>query len=184
MNTEPQVSVPTTRIPRHPNFWLKELPFSLVLLLTLLGVAWTSFSRELIVGYWEVLAPVIALVCVGAGWSGAIDRAARTRLIVTQALHWLSFIVVMNVMLLPSVQRNFTTGATGVAVFTLLALGTFTAGVQVMSWQIGVLGLVMAFCIPLIAWIETSALAFFLLALLVIAVIAFVWWRWRAHRGA
>ena len=47
---------------RHVNFWLRELPFSLVLVLTLIGVAYTSFSRKPITGYWEILAPLIALI--------------------------------------------------------------------------------------------------------------------------
>ena len=52
----------------HLNFWIRELPFGLVLILTLIGVAYTSFSKKPITGYWEFLAPLLALVCVGAGW--------------------------------------------------------------------------------------------------------------------
>ena len=87
------------------SFWIRELPFSLVLVLTILGVAYTSFSKQPIIGYWEVLAPIIGLVCVASGWQSAADNAARLRLITTQALHWLAFLVVMNLLLLPSVQR-------------------------------------------------------------------------------
>jgi hypothetical protein len=65
-----------------------------------------------------------------------------------------------NLMLLPSVQRNFNADATVIAIFTLLTLGTFTAGVHVLSWQICLLGLIMALGIPAIAWIENSALIF------------------------
>ena len=129
-------SVPHMAPPRtaHESFWIKELPFTLVLILTIAGVAYTSFSKKPIVGYWEILAPIIALVCVAAGWEEAGDKSGRLRLIVTQALHWFAFLVVMNLMLLSSVQRIFTAQATGLAVFTLLALGTFTAGVHVLSW--------------------------------------------------
>ena len=129
-------SVPHMAPPRttHESFWIKELPFTLVLVLTIAGVAYTSFSKKPIVGYWEILAPIIALVCVAAGWEEAGDKSGRLRLIVTQTLHWLAFLLVMNLMLLSSVQRIFTAQATGLAVFTLLALGTFTAGVHVLSW--------------------------------------------------
>ena len=82
------------------NFWIKELPFSAVLILTLIGVAYTSFSKQPITGYWELLAPLIALVCVGTGWHSETDRAGRVRLIGTQILHWLAFLVVMNMLLL------------------------------------------------------------------------------------
>ena len=98
-------------------------------------------------------------------------------------LHWLALLVVMNLVLLPSVQRLFSADATGIAIFTLLALGTFTAGVHVFSWQICVLGLVMALGIPAIAWFENSALIFVVIAAAVLAIVAVFWWHWRAWRG-
>ena len=129
---------PQTAVPNRPqvSFWIRELPFSLVLILTLLGVAYTSFLKQPVMGYWELLAPVIGLVCVGSGWSSANDKSTRLRLICTQALHWAAFLLVMNMMLLPSVQRILNASATGLAVLMLLALGTFTAGVHVLSWQV------------------------------------------------
>jgi hypothetical protein len=167
----------------HVSFWLRELPFTLVLILTIVGVAYTSFSKQPIVGYWEILAPLIGLVCIGGGWPGASDKAARLRLIVSQVLHWGAFLVVMNMMLLPSVQITFNASATGLAVFTLLTLGTFTAGVQVLSWQVCLLGLIMALGIPAIAWIENSALIFVLLAAGVLGIVVVFWWYWRQRRA-
>ena len=179
-------SVPHAAAPRHvrhASFWIRELPFTLVLLLTLAGVAYTSFSKQPIVGYWEILAPIIGLVCVGAGWPEAGDKSGRLRLIVTQALHWAAFLLVMNILLLTSVQRIFTAQATALAIFTLLALGTFTAGVQVFSWQVCLLGLIMALGVPAIAWIENSALIGVLIAGAVIGIAAVLWWHWRERRA-
>jgi hypothetical protein len=166
------------------SFWLKELPFALVLILTTLGVAYTSFSKQPIVGYWELLAPLIALVCIGSGWPSAADKTARLILIGSQAMHWLAFIVVMNVLLLPSVQRNFTATSTAIAVFTLLALGTFTGGLQVFSWQVCSLGLVMALTVPAVAWIENSALIVVVILALMLAVGVVAWWHWRKSAPA
>jgi len=168
---------------KHASFWIRELPFTLVLLLTLAGVAYTSFSKQPIVVYWEILAPIIGLVCVGAGWAEAGDKSGRLRLIVTQALHWAAFLLVMNILLLTSVQRIFTAQATALAIFTLLALGTFTAGVQVFSWQVCLLGLIMALGVPAIAWIENSALIGVLIAGAVIGIAAVLWWHWRERRA-
>ncbi len=159
----------------HLGFWLKELPFSLVLILTLIGVAYTSFSKQPITVFWELLAPLIALVSVATGWQNVTDRQARFQLVGTQILHWLAFLVVMNLMLLPSVQRDFSAQATGLAIFTLMALGTFTSGIHVMSWQVCLLGLVMALGIPAIAWIQNAALIS-VLAIGVVAAIAIVLW--------
>jgi hypothetical protein len=177
---DPDVVV--TRNPARRSFWIRELPFSLVLLLTIIGVAYTSFSKKPIITYWELLAPIIGLVCIGAGWPNANDKTARLRLIATQALHWLAFLVVMNLMLLPSVQRTFNASATGLSIFTLLALGTFTAGVHVLSWQVGLLGLIMALGIPAIAWIENSALIFVLIAGAILGIGAVFWWHLHERR--
>ena len=80
-------------------------------------------------------------------------------------------------------QRIFSAGATGLTIFTLLALGTFTAGVQVMSWQVCLLGLIMALGIPAIAWVENSALIFVLLAGVVVGIGVVVWWHFHEWRG-
>jgi hypothetical protein len=151
--------------------------------LTILGVAYTSFSKTPIIGYWEILAPIIALVCVGAGWQDAGGKSGRLRLVITQALHWFAFLLVMNMLLLSSVQRIFTAQTTALAIFTLLALGTFTAGVQVLSWQVCLLGLIMALGIPAIAWIENSALIVVMIVGVVFGIGVVLWWHWRERRG-
>jgi hypothetical protein len=168
---------------RHPGFWLYELPFSLVLVLTIFGVAYETFSRQPIRQYWEILAPLLVLVCVGAGWHHAHDNAARWRLILSQALHWLAFIIVINLMLLPTVQRNFSANATGLAIFTLLSLGTFTAGLHIPSWQVCLLGLIMALGIPAIAWVENSALFFLLMTAGILGIAVVLWWHWHERRA-
>ena len=166
------------------SFWIRELPFSLVLILTLLGVAYTSFLKQPIMGYWELLAPVIGVVCVGSGWSGATDKNARLQLVLTQALHWAAFLLVMNMILLPSVQRILNASATGLAVLMLLALGTFTAGVHVLSWQVCLLGTIMALCVPAAAWIEASALIIVLIATAALGIGVVLWWHWHEKRKA
>ena len=177
---DPQVAV--RKVPRA-SFWLRELPFSLVLILTLLGVAYTSFLKQPIMGYWELLAPVIGLVCVGAGWPGAHEKNARLQLIFTQVLHWAAFLLVMNMMLLPSVQRVLNASATGLAALMLLALGTFTAGVHALSWQVCLLGIIMALCVPAAAWIEASALIIVLIMAAALGIGAVLWWHWHERRA-
>jgi hypothetical protein len=180
----PQGDTPPATPPHgHQSFWIRELPFTIVLILTIGGVAYTTFSKQPMVIYWEVLAPIIGLVCIGAGWEEAGDSNGRLRLVVTQALHWGAFLLVMNILLLSSVQRIFTAQTTALAIFTLLALGTFTAGVQVLSWQVCLLGVIMALGVPAIAWIENSALLVTLIIAAVIALAVVLWWHWRTPRA-
>ena len=142
-----------------------------------------TYSKQSIVGYWEFLALVICVVCIGSGWPHAHDKKARLRLVWTQALHWLAFLVAMNLVLLPNVQRMMDAEATSLAILMLLALGTFTAGVHILAWQICLVGLVMAVGVPASAWMERSAL---LLALggLTLLGIGLASWLLIRRRGA
>ena len=162
--------------PRKVRLWVRKLPYIAVLALTILGVAYTSVSQQPLIGYWEFLAVAIGLVCVTTGWLHIHDPKARFRMVWTQALHWLAFLIAMNIVLLPNVQRMLNAPATGLALLMLLALGTFVAGVHV-SWHICVLGIIMALCVPGIAWLAESAL---LLLLGVVVVIGIgMTFRWR-----
>jgi hypothetical protein len=169
--------------PPHASFWLLELPYVAVLVLTLFGVAYASFSRQSMVGYWEFLAPVIGLLCVVIAWPRAPDRAARLRLLWTQALHWLAFLVAMNLLLLSGVASMLGADAIGLTILTLLALGTFVAGVHIQAWQICILGMVMGLGVPAIAWIERSALLLLLVVGALAAVGLALWWGGRGKRA-
>ena len=163
-------------------FWLTELLYGGVFVLTIFGVAYTSYSKQPLPIFWQVLAPLICVVCISGGWQNARDRDERLRLILTQAFHWLAFLVAMRVMMWPDIERQLTANASGLAILMLLALGTFTAGVHALTWQVCVLGLFMAAAVPVLAWFEQSAALWFLLtgAVLVIGL-AFLWAKHRAR---
>ncbi len=116
------------------------LPQIAVLVLTILGVAYTSVAKRPLIGYWEMLGVITGAVCVISGWPHARTRDARVQLIWTQGLHWLAFLVAMNLVLVSDVQRMLNADATGLAILLLLALGTFVAGVHTLSWQTSCLG--------------------------------------------
>jgi hypothetical protein len=62
----PASSPATPRATHRLSFWLEELPFAPVLILTTLGVAYKSFSKQPVVGFfWELLPPLIAPVSIG-----------------------------------------------------------------------------------------------------------------------
>ena len=102
--TEPEAAA--AHPPGGPSLWIRELPFVALLVLIMIGVAYTSVAKQPLIVYWELLAPLIGVACVAAGWRSAGAVAARSRLMLTQSLHWAAFLVVMNLLLLPSVQRN------------------------------------------------------------------------------
>ncbi|QGM98923.1 hypothetical protein [Methylocystis parvus] len=147
--------------------WLRgRLPYLVVLALAILGVAYTSATGRPLYGYWEFLALAIGAACVALGWRRANDAEARRRLMTTQALHWLAFLIAMNILLWPAVNTFLNGPATGLALLLLLALGTFVAGVYVSS-DIAILGVVLALSVPALAWLKQSALVLALLGLVI-----------------
>jgi hypothetical protein len=162
---------------------LKQLPYLLVLLLTIFGVALTSQYGEGVATYWQFLAVAMGVVCIGTGWLHNLPGPARFRMVWTQVLHWLAFSAAMMLVHMSGVQSMVSANATGLALLMLLALGTFVAGVHV-SWHICVLGIAMALFVPAIAWLQQSALFLLLGATVVVGIIiTFLWSRSGAPKG-
>ena len=174
---QPDHPAPDTRRYNLRTFLLSEWPYLLVLILALFGVAYTSFARTALTTYWVVLAPVIGIICVVTRWQDAETRDQRLRLIWTQALHWGAVLLAMHLMFVADVNRMMNADASALAALTVLALGTFTAGVHIAAWRICLVGIVLAAGVPAIAWLEQSALLLLLIAVVLIALIAPLFWR-------
>jgi len=157
------------------SFLHRQLPYIVVLVLAIAGVAYTNISHQPLVGYWEFLAVVMGIVCVVAEWTKVEDRPARFQLIWKQALHWGAILVAMNVMLLAGVQQFMPTPATGLVLLMLLALGTFLSGLNLPSLQICFLGAAMTVAVPAIAWFKQFAL-FLLLGVVLLVGLGLTFW--------
>ncbi|TWA99084.1 hypothetical protein [Bradyrhizobium stylosanthis] len=162
---------------RATQFLWQQLPYIVALLLAIAGVAYTNVSHQPLTGYWEFLALAIGAVCVVTKWPDTEGRESQIRLVWTQALHWIAVLVTMNIMLVSGVQQMLPTPATGLVLLTLLALGTFLAGVSLLSLQIAFLGLAMGSAVPAISWLKQSILFFLLGAVLLIGLAISFWLR-------
>jgi hypothetical protein len=179
----PDAAKPVTISQERSWLWQK-LPYLVVLVLAILGVAYTSIAQRPLYFYWEFLALAIGVTCVAIGWRKTDDKQARIRLAWTQALHWGAFLVAMNILLWPSVNTFLNAPATGLALMLLLSLGTFVAGIHIASVEIAFLGVAMAFAVPAIAWFKQSALFLVLIALIVGGVGMTFWPRQGKERTA
>jgi len=159
------------------HFLWQQLPFVVALVLAIAGVAYTNVSHQPLVGYWEFLALAVGVVCVVTKWPETQGKEAQLRLIWTQALHWVAVLVTMNIMLTSGVQQLLPTLATGLVLLTLLALGTFLAGISLLSLQISFLGLAMGMAVPAISWLKQSVFFFLLGAVLLIGLGITFWLR-------
>jgi hypothetical protein len=169
-NSTQDTADPSVHSGNKRSFLWRKLPYVVVLILAIFGVAYANISRQPLAGYWEFLAIMMGVVCVVMNWANTDNRQARVRLIWTQALHWATFLVVMNIMLLPSVQTLLPSPANSLVLLMLLALGTFLAGINLLSLEIGFLGVAMGLSVPAIAWLKQSALFLTLAAVLIIGL--------------
>jgi hypothetical protein len=159
------------------HFLWQQLPYIAALVLAIAGVAYTNASHQPLVRYWEFLALAIGVVCVINKWPEIDGKQARWRLIWTQALHWVAVLVTMNIMLVSGVQQLFPTPATSLVLLTLLALGTFLAGISLLSLPISFLGFAMGVAVPAISWLQQSVIFFLLGAVLLIGLGITFWLR-------
>jgi len=157
-------------------FLVREWPYLLMLILAVFGVAYTSAAKTPMTTYWMVLAPFIGVICVVTRWRGAENREQRLRLIWTQALHWGAVLLAMQLMYVADVRRTMNADASALATLTVLALGTFTAGVHIAAWRVCLVGLILGFGVPAIAWLEKSSLLLLLAGVVLVAVIALFFW--------
>jgi len=166
------------------NFLWRQLPYAVALVLAIAGVAYTNISHQPLLDYWVLLAAGIGVVCIITKWPELEGKQARFRLIWTQAAHWAAVLIAMNIMLISRVQQLMPTPATGLVLLVLLALGTFLAGLSLLSLPICFLGLAMAVAIPALSWLQQSVIFFVLGAILLIGLGLAFWLRQGDRRGA
>ncbi len=166
----PQVDTPATR-----SLLRRKLPYIVLLALAIVGIAYTNFSHQPLNGYWEFLAIATGIVCITTAWPQAPDRNARFRLVWTQALHWITVLVTMNIVLMPGFQTLLPIQASSLVILMLFAFGTFLAGINLLSWEISVLGLALAASVPAIVWVKQSALFLLIGMLIVVGAVIYFW---------
>jgi hypothetical protein len=153
----------------------RELPYFVMLSLAIFGIGYVSFTGNPSDFIWMSLVPVFGVMCVVGGWRHTKGKDDRWRLIWTQALHWLAFFIVMNLIYMPEVRSVANNNAAGLNLMTMLALATFVAGIHAQAWQICGVGLILALAVPIVAWVEQSALIFLVIAVGLVFIAASIW---------
>jgi hypothetical protein len=152
--------------------WLiQDLPYIAMLVLALIGVTFREPVR-----YWVILVPVFGIICIAAGWRHAVTARAQITLIATQGLNWAALILAIYVLYDSGSQGVMNVNASSLAIMTLLALGTFTAGLQARLWRICAVACVLFAEVPPIGWLDQSSLMMVAGTALVIAAGGLTWW--------
>ncbi len=147
------------------SFLVRQSAYLVLLGLAVIGIGYTSLSPDASVRYWKVLAPAFAIVCIVSQWTRVpAGGEAKTRLVITQLLHWGAFLLTIVMLFLPDMQQRLGSLVTAEMVLYLLALSTFLAGLYNTSWQLIAVGTLMALAVPAIAFLQRSALLIVMIA--------------------
>jgi hypothetical protein len=150
---------------------LHDIFFIAMLVLALVGVVF-----RLPVSYWVILMPVFGAITIGEGWSHFSDRNERLGLVYRVALNWCALLLAIYLLSIKGVSGNMNVNATSLSMMTLLALGTFVAGVQARVWQICAVGCVLFLAVPGIGWLDQSPLLLAAAACVIMALGGLAWW--------
>lgn len=169
------------------SYLLRSLPYLAMLVLGIGAIAYTDAAPASSFSLWQLLAPVFALICIGTQWRRTeATTTARVRLIGTQALHWGVLWLSMQVLRLPLFNVVMTADALGISALLLLSLSTMLAGVY-LNWRFFVVGALMLASLIAIGYLEETATAITLLALIGVALLIVGHWlldKWRSGGAA
>jgi hypothetical protein len=155
-----------------------DLPYAAMLALALAGVV-----LRLPVIYWVILTPVFGVISIVEGWSHFANRPERLGLMWRLALDWCAVLLAIYMLFNSGVQGVMNANATSLAMMTLLALGTFVAGVQARVWEICTVGGLLFAAVPGLGWLDQSPLLLTVAACVILAVAGAGWWMTRRQRG-
>jgi hypothetical protein len=172
--TNAQPSVAEKKRPLWHRVLAKEAPFTVAIVLALIGIGYADFAPKASAWYWQALAIVYAILCIVTQWSSAtVKKVGRMRLIWTQVLHWGAFLVAMRLAFLPVITENMSSEITGLVLLYTLALSTFLAGIY-LHWKISVVGVFLAVGVVAVAYLDQAAMLMVVLAILIVA--GFLFW--------
>ncbi|MEZ5584178.1 MAG: hypothetical protein R3F37_16800 [Candidatus Competibacteraceae bacterium] len=160
-------------------FLRREFPYIILIVLALIGIAYTDIAPTRAGLYWQELALVYGVLAVVTDWSQATARVGgRVRLIWTQILHWGAFFVTMRLVFLPVMQENLNSDVTGLVLLFLLTLSTFLAGIYI-NLRLCVVAVFLGAGAVSIALLDQASLLMTLLAALAVVGLM-VWTRYKS----
>jgi hypothetical protein len=152
-------------------WFLHDMFYIAMLALALVGVVF-----RLPVAYWVILMPVFGVITIAEGWKRFSERAERLGLIYRVGLNWCALLLAIYLLSNTGVSGVMNANATSLALMTLLALGTFVAGVQARVWQICVVGSVLFLAVPGLGWLDQSPLLLTAATGMIVALGGLAWW--------
>ncbi len=152
-------------------WFLHDIFYIAMLVLALVGVIF-----RLPVSYWVILTPVFGIITIAEGWSHFSDRTERLGLVYRVGLNWCALLLAIYLLSNTGVSGVMNENATSLSMMTLLALGTFVAGVQGRVWKICAVGSLLFLAVPGLGWLDQSPLLLTAATALIVALGGLAWW--------
>jgi hypothetical protein len=163
---------------------IRGWPYLFLLLMSVIGVCLANFWHQHATLYWVSMGPLFTLVCVALAWRKSSEHHSRIRMVLLQAAQWVAVMVAMYLVSVSDLRDLLNDDARGLMMLTLLALGVFLSGLNLLIWQLCLLGIFLAVSVPLIAWVEAASVLIFLLAAVLIAgALVRMWLQTRAREA-
>jgi hypothetical protein len=164
-------AAPLSRKSALMEWFLHDIFYISMLVLALVGVVF-----RLPVSYWVILMPVFGAITIAEGWKHFANRAEQLGLVYRVGLNWCALLLAIYLLSNSGVSGVMNMNATSLSMMTLLALGTFIAGVQARVWQICAVGSVLFLAVPGLGWLDQSPLLITAATALVVALGGLAWW--------
>lgn len=157
-------------------FFISQWLLNDVLFIAMLLLALVGEILRLPVVYWVILTPVFGLISIAEGWSHFTSPRERVALACSIFAIWSALLVCIYILYSSSVQGVLNANASSLAMMTLIALGTFVAGVQARVWQICGVGALLFLAVPGVGWLDQSPLLLAAAAAVIVMLGGLVWW--------
>jgi hypothetical protein len=137
---------------------LQALPFLVLGIGALVGMAWTTATGQPRREYWMFYTPLAMVICIVEGYRSARTMKDWGILVLTQVLQWGAVGIAMYILMVTAVRGMMNEDSVGLTLLTLIALGVFLSGLHERVGRLCVLGIFLAAAVPVIAWMESAVL--------------------------
>ncbi|MDP1667313.1 MAG: hypothetical protein Q8L79_19580 [Methylobacter sp.] len=165
--------------PHRRHFSIEETVFILLVILSLLGIVITDFSRHDGYGYWMIMVVVFGTLAIFVSWLQAkTSDNDFGKIVKEQGQHWFHTLIVVGAASL-IVKSEI---SASLVILLILSLATMLDGMRI-GWQFTLLGFFLLTCAIIVAYVEQFVLACFGLAVLVV-IGTFVWGFWLNYQSS
>lgn len=164
---------------RKPNFFMwfiQALPFLVLTIGAVVGMAATTITGQPKKLYWSVFTPVAAVVCVLEGWRVAKTAGEYTSALFTQVFQWLAVGVALFLLTMTPARAMMNDDSVGLSLLIVIALSVFTSGVYLRAWRLLVSGAFLAGAVFAVSFIEAYAIVLMGGVLGLLCVLGLVGW--------